>query len=228
MVVVRDKLWIWGHEAGSHGYEEWSLPEPSRITQVEGAFYMGIPNIIQVRYGGKPAPPYHQYAIPFRALKNVVWSIVGAGGVTDNSELDAVLKLTETLPNFSGVMMDDFFHHNKEGEPAVLTLQQLESIKKTLTSSGRDLDLWVVLYKTQLEMRVQEHLKICDKVTFWTWESVELKDLEENFSKVEELAPSCGKILGCYMWDYGPKKPVPIDRMEMQCEIGLKWLKERR
>ena len=30
------------------------------------------------------------------------------------------------------------------------------------------------------------------------------------------------------MWDYGQKKPMPVHRMQQQCEIGLRWLKEAR
>jgi hypothetical protein len=30
------------------------------------------------------------------------------------------------------------------------------------------------------------------------------------------------------MWDYGTQKPMPIERMKQQCELGLKWLKEGR
>ena len=38
---IKDKLWIWGHEAGSHngGY---GIPKPSRMTPVEGAFYLAV------------------------------------------------------------------------------------------------------------------------------------------------------------------------------------------
>jgi hypothetical protein len=30
------------------------------------------------------------------------------------------------------------------------------------------------------------------------------------------------------MWDYGNKKPMPLDLMKHQCEIGLRWLEEGR
>ena len=42
------------------------------------------------------------------------------------------------------------------------------------------------------------------------------------------MAPALPKVLGCYMWDYGQKGPMPVDLMEMQCELGLKWLHEGR
>lgn len=229
MELVRDRFWIWGHEAGSHGMTEWGVPEPSRITPVEGAHYMGIPNIIMVRYGNKPAPPYKQYTVPFKSLKNVVWSIVGAGGTTQAEDRDKVLEIPQYLPNMTGVMMDDFFHDKgDENTIGALSIADLEKMQKRLKSMKPKLDLWVVLYEKQLSLSIKKHLELCDVVSYWTWTGRILKDLPDRFEKVEELAPKSKKVLGCYMYDYEPKKPMQIDWMEMQCELGLKWLKQGR
>ena len=75
VVTVRDRFWIWGHEAGSHdhgGGLQWS----SRMTPAEGAYYLGVPNLIMVRYRDRsgtplPLPPYDQYALAFRPLRRV-------------------------------------------------------------------------------------------------------------------------------------------------------------
>jgi len=45
---------------------------------------------------------------------------------------------------------------------------------------------------------------------------------------MEALAGSCGKVLGCYMWDYGDSRPMPVQLMRQQCELGLRWLREGR
>jgi hypothetical protein len=196
---------------------------------VEAAGYMGIPNVIMVRYRGKPSPPFGQFAVPFKALKKVVWSIVGAGGRTAEEERAAVFDLALSLPNMTGVIMDDFFRHPKLGEPvAVLSIEELQKIRQQLTLWGRTLDLWVVLYVHNLEQPVQQHLALCNKLTFWSWKASELDNLERNFELAAALAPRCGKVLGCYMWDYGQGLPMPLDRMEMQCETGLRWLREGR
>jgi len=222
---VRDKFWIWGHEAGSHN-TGWELPKPSRMTPAEGAFYLGVPNIILVRYDGKPTPPFEQYALALSPLKRVVWSIVGAGGQTQSQEVSLVRNLAARFPNFCGVMMDDFFRGGEE--IAVHTVDELKNIQKNLTVADRKLDLWVVLYDHQLSYPVGDHLAQCDVVTFWTWHSEMLNALEENFERVERLAPSCRKVLGCYMWDYGNRKPMPISLMECQCQLGLQWLRDGR
>jgi hypothetical protein len=72
--------------------------------------------------------------------------------------------------------------------------------------------------------------------------SEELKDLEKNLALLESVKPkNCRIALGIYLWDYtgiDPAKkddatykmgkPVPLDLMEHQCGLGLKWLKEGR
>ena len=108
MDTVRDRLWIWGHPAGSHN-KGWGLPRPSRMTPLEGACYLGVPNLVMVRYEDKPDMPFDQYAIPFRDLKQVYWSVVGSSGRTSEEERGHVLELAERFPNIVGLFMDDFF-----------------------------------------------------------------------------------------------------------------------
>ena len=50
MPTVRDKLWIWGHLAGSHN-GQWGLDKvgDSRMTPTEAAFYLDIPNATMIR-----------------------------------------------------------------------------------------------------------------------------------------------------------------------------------
>jgi hypothetical protein len=86
----------------------------------------------------------------------------------------------------------------------------------------------VVVYAHQLGWPVREHLAECDVVTFWTWEAKDLVDLERSFSRLEKLAPAPRKMLGCYMWDYGAQKPMPLQSLQRQCETGLKWLEQGR
>jgi hypothetical protein len=228
--TVRDKLWLWGHDAGAHN-ESWGLPKPSRITPVEASFYLGIPNVIMVRYLGRPPLPFDQYAVPFRSLKQVVWSVVGAKGHTDESEREHILDLGARHPNITGLIMDDFFagvERTDEREVAALSLEELRQLRGQLNIAGRQLNLWAVLYESQFEKPIGNYLDLLDKLSFWTWDSGELKNLRSNLEKLEGLASKCDKVLGCYMWDYGQKKPMPLELMQHQCKLGLEWLNSKR
>ena len=119
--------------------------------------------------------------------------------------------------------MDDFFKDPEAEQVAVFTADQLRRIKELLGHSP----LWVTLYTEELNhsKRIDEHVQLMDKITLWTWKASDLVHLEENFEKLEKLAPAASKVMGCYLWDYGEKKSIPVSLMERQCELGLKWLK---
>ena len=232
-VKIRDKLWLWGHEAGSHdgaaGYEG-----TSRITPAEAAYYLDLPNLIMVRYRDRsgtpqPQPPYDQYALALRPLRRVVWSFVNEGGVTEDDEVAHVLELAGKFRNVTGAMMDDFFiDRDPQRRLAVHTPGQLRDIRERLTVAGRRLDLWAVLYTHQLGRPLRDHLAACDVVSLWTWHGRDLQHLERNLGRAEALHPGARLVLGCYLWDYGDKRPLPVESMERQCRAGLRWLQEGR
>ena len=227
-ITAKDAFWLWGHEAGSHN-SQYGLQGCSRMTPAEAAYYLGIPNMIMVRYHGQPEPPFHQHALALSPLARVVWSIVGAGGTTQTEEVNLILDLAARFPNVCAAIMDDFFNVEREdGSLGTFTPDELAAIGGQLGADERRLDLWVVLYEHQLDLPVSAHLEQCDVVTYWTWWSERLADLEENFERAERLAPTCRRVLGCYMWDYGNGKPMPVDLMEHQCRLGLEWLRQGR
>ncbi|MFH0796358.1 MAG: hypothetical protein V2A65_04790 [Candidatus Omnitrophota bacterium] len=228
MTEVKDKMWIWGHEAGSHNNQS-NIQGLSWMTPVEGASYLGVPNVVMVRYGNRPAPPYDKDVKALSPLKRVVWSIVGAGGSHDkDDEISLICSLANRYPNICGVIMDDFFGGGEK--EAALTPQDLAETQENLTVGNRKLDLWVVLYDNQLRLPSDAYLKECDIITFWTWKASNLNNLEQNFTEAEKIARRCNcrLVLGCYMYNYGEGTEMPVSMMEKQCQSGLKWLKEGR
>jgi hypothetical protein len=228
---VRDHLWLWGHQEGSHN-GAYGLPGDSRMTPAEAAFYLGIPNMMMVCYGGQPEPPFEQYAKSLQPLKRLIWSVVGDESSKRNdeeSDLEAVLSLAKNQDNVVGGILDDFFFNEpKSGELSRYDLPELLRFRENLHSAPRPLDLWVVLYNQLLELPVEEHLAACDGVTFWTWTADQLANLEQNFSRAENLIGNKRKMLGCYLWDFGRDKEMPLELMQRQCETGLRWLHEGR
>ncbi len=223
--TVRDKLWIFTVYAGGDD-KVWGLPKPSRMTPAEAAFYLGVPNLLFIRADGNPPLElFEQWAIPFRPLKRVLWSLVGSGGLSAGEERAKALELARRFPNIVGFIMDDFFREDGSG---TLSPQQLKELRGQLVIDSRKRDLYVVLYTHQLGLPVHKHLEHCDKITLWTWNSKDLKDLPANFERLERLAPKHGKLLGCYLWDYGAKAPMPLERMKRQCDQALRWLQQGR
>lgn len=222
--TVRDRFWIFTCHAGADN-DHWGLPGKSRMTPAEGALYLGVPNLLLIRSNGIPAVPFDQYAIPLRPLKRVVWSLVGSGGKTGDEEREAALALPRRFPNITGFIMDDFFHHDGSG---ALAPEELDQLRKRLVIDGRRRDLYVVVYTHMMHLPLAKHLRYCDKITLWTWRSDDLKDLKRNFERLEKMAPKHGKLLGCYMWDFGAKRPMPLERMKRQCALGLEWLRQKR
>jgi len=221
---LRARFGSWTPAAGADQRDN-GLPRTSRMTPVEGAVYLNVPNLLFVRYGDNPPMPFDQYAIAFRPFKRVVWSLVGASGQSSDEERRHVLELAGRFPNIVGFIMDDYFRPDGTGSLAV---EQLKELRKRLVIGGKKRDLFVVLYQHQLELPVQAHLEFCDKITFWTWQAKDLRSLETSFDRLETLAPTHGKLLGCYLWDFGTGKPMPLDLMKKQCDLGRRWLEQGR
>ena len=255
--TVRDHLWIFTVPAGLNNdhLEKGDCRGGSRMTPAEGAFYLDIPNLLLIRASNLPTLPgkqqgraktsFEQYAISFQPLDRVVWSVVGSSGKGGMNELPYVLSLAKKFPNISGIYLDDFIIDAKKqadgrivGRPA-LTRSEVESARKKLKSLGRPMDIWVTLYSHELlpkhagyrgcDPPLADFLDLFDVLTLWTWNSKELPQLEESLEALEAVAPKGRRIaLGMYLWDFHNSGPVPVELMQHQCELGLKWLKEKR
>src|SRR5262249_6918087 len=183
-----------------------------------------------VRYKGRPPLPLDQYAVTLRTLRQAVWSVGGAHGQTDVAERNHVLDLAAGNPNVTGIMVDDFFV-DKPGPgdgPALLPLHRFRARRDQLAAGRGRLDLWAVIYEHQLDPKLAPFLELLDMVSFWAWDATKVPGMKDSLGRLESMAPACRKVLGCYMWDYGSKKPMPLDLLEGQCEVGLELLRQGR
>ena len=229
--TVRDRLWIFACAANSD-YPH--IGRRSVMTPAEGAFYLGVPNIIMVQSSvseapfGRLEPPLAQYAVALRPLRRVVWSVVGSGGFHAPAETREVLELAKTMPNFAGIMLDDFFTGQREGKRAQLTVEELAEIRRQLKQISDKLEIFVTLYVRQLDLPLRDYLDLVDVITMWTGRPADLAQLESNLERVEAAVPRAKKMLGCYVVDYGQKQGIPVSWMKLQCETGLRWLRAKR
>jgi hypothetical protein len=65
-------------------------------------------------------------------------------------------------------------------------------------------------------------------VSLWAWDVEKVRNISESLGQLEALAPCCGKVLGCYMWDYGRKSPMPQGVLKDLYGRGLDWLQQGR
>jgi hypothetical protein len=232
---VRDKLWIWGHPPGSHN-GRFGIQGTSRMTPAEGAFYLNVPNLVLAEFPDPKEPCrslpepalYDQYAISFRPLRQVVWSIVGAGGVIPNG-LHLAQQLAQKFPNIVGMMLDDFFRKTMDGgEVGLFTPGEVSFIHDRPEVNGRKLELWITLQYTDLQYDLSDYLTRVDVVTYWTINAKDLENLEDGFAQAERIAPRARKLLGCYFWDFGGHSPIPMRLFQKQCKLGLEWLRSKR
>ncbi len=221
MNTLRDRFWLWGQTPGSHHrHDTFRLPGVNRMGPAEGARHFGIPNCCRVAMYESPMPPFDRDAAELRDLRRVVWSIVGAGGVTRNDDgwgdLDEVVRQAGMHANVSGGILDDFLTPKRR---ALFPPERLREMRARLREgAGRPLDLWVVCYEHELGEPIAAHLAECDVITFWTWQAENLRRLDENLERVAALTPGKRRLAGCYFWDYGGRRPLTPDLMEHQCD----------
>lgn len=229
MTVLRDKLWLWGQSPDAH-YEHdniYKLPGHSRMTAMEGAIYFDIPNMCRVRMMGHPMPPYDQESIALDSCKEVVWSLLGAGGepVTEWGDVEEVIRQAKLFPNITGGVFDDFFLPHRI---AHYTPEKLHEIKERMCQeSGRHLDMWVVCYEDKLDSieNIADYLNVFDVITFWTWKGSALERAGENIDRIRRMVPGKRVMAGCYMWNYGERCPLTLEQMKQQTDLYMDYLK---
>jgi len=168
-------------------------------------------------------------------LKQVVWSAVGAGGLSqhndDKSDLEEVLRQAAFYPNITGAVLDDFFKSvegfKTSGSVARHSVQSIRSMRDRLHGfPQRKLDLWMVWYSYQLDYDVADYISLCDVVTLWTWKGSDLRLLDENMKKFVKKTGRKRRLAGCYLWNYGERKALDMSGMKYQLDRYYQYIKE--
>ncbi len=226
---IQDTFYLWGQSVNSHygyGFGE------SKMTHLEGCRFFGIDRCCRVAMRGNPAPPFDAESQAMADLKEVVWSIVGAGGMENHNngkgDLDEVIRQAKLYPNITGGVLDDFFvteeRRNAFNPDIIRQMKQ-----KMCDEAGRNLDLWVVVYENNLELPIKEHLAACDTVSFWTWKGTEnLPDMEKNFETFCNMTPGKRHMNGIYLYDYGGRQELSLELMKHQCKLFEKMIMDGR
>ena len=226
MKLLKDCFYLWGQTPMSHhAGNNYKLPGINRMDTAEGCDFFGIDRTFRVAMATGPVPPFDMESQKLKHLKEVVWAAIGSGSVLRNNEglgdLPEVLRQAEIFPNISGAILDDFFNSVEgfklNGKIARHPVENVEKMRDLLHGFPlRKLDLWLVFYPYQLDFAISDYLGLFDKVTLWTWNGCDLADWRRNFEKTRKMLPDTPLYAGCYMWDYGDRKPLPLSAMKRQ------------
>lgn len=229
MARLGDNIWLWGQNPGSHHHSGvYKLPGVNTMSPAQGCEFFGIRNCCRVAMQTGPEPPFDDESRQLAHLHQVVWSVLGAGGVQRNEDcfgdLDEIIRQAKMFPNISGAVLDDFLSERRR---SLFPPEKIEVIRSLLNQgAGRPMDLWIVYYERELEAPAQAYLDICDVITFWTWYGYNIVNLDENLARVIAATPGKRRLAGCYMWDYGCAQPLPAELMAKQLEIYRKLMHE--
>ena len=241
MAKAIDKYWLFGVRA----HQDDTLLDAlgrgggkrrcgSRITPAEGAFMLGVPNMIMVTGdNAEPVPFTHdayQYCESFRPLKRVMWSSCGSSGWRNGNEEAFICDISHKYDNICGAYLDDFFTRfgSKPQEHTDELLACIQEIRGKLSDAARPMPVYVTAYMHNIQNVAQSVLDLLDGLVFWTWQSKELPLLPERFQQAEKACPNHKKLLGIYMYDFTTREAVDMELMKFQCEYGLEMLKAGR
>ena len=237
METFRDKLWLMGEDPDGHYSDDgetglpnqYNLPGHSRMTAIEGLFYLDIPNMCRVRIKGTPMPPYDQHTEAMRPCREVTWSILGAGNSTfdDWVDVDEVIKQANKFENVTGGFYDDFFGKNRR---TVYPPERLREIRQRCDERviGKKLNMWVTLYEYNLEQipDIKPWLDEFDYITLWVWYGKNLEKMESYYEQVFEMCPDKKVVAGMFMYNYGERCPMSVSQMKRQGDYFLSLMRE--
>ena len=224
METIRDRLWIWGHPAGSHN--GWGGKGISVMSPCEGAHYIGARNVFMVSFGGNLQPPFDRYSKCMESMREVKFSIIGDSSSPAKGDsmgdLDEVIGQINRYKNVTGGIMDDCFGPERL---KVYTKEKLFEMNRRLKEgAGADADMWCVLYEHQLENDLGGRTDAFDGITFWTWEERNLVNFEKNYEKLKKAAAGKRIMLGVYLYDYPNGHEMKAENVIMQLEKYSKLL----
>lgn len=228
---IKKDFWLWGQVPNSHHEEAnnlYNLPGVNKMTPAEGLAFFGIENACMIVMENKPKPPFDSCADDLKNAKKVAWSILGSGGSDRNNnggnDIEDVLKIAETHENIIAGVADDFMRPERM---AVYTPEIIASYKERLHNGAkRKLDFWTVIYTHEIEENAKPYLDVFDVISMWTWCAKDIVNLDENYKKLKKYTKEKPIMAGCYMWDYGEHKPMPMDLMKKQLDVYYNWYEQ--
>ena len=204
---LRDNFWLWGHPEGVYN-NKFGNEQPSRMTPMEACLYLGVRNTFMVPVGQNVST--RQYNKSFTTLRQVGWECFDAASNPD--VVDSLIEDAKDFENIGCVVLDDF-----------VRLSSKFDLEETVAN------LWKVLYTCEFGLtpeedeRVRRFIEPFDGVIMWTWTESSVPKIPEKYEIFKAMTPNQRRMFGCYLWNFGEKKPATGDAVQWQ----LDWYKEK-
>jgi hypothetical protein len=116
-------------------------------------------------------------------------------------------------------------------------LQDLAQIQERFHNNGiRYLDTWMVLYTHEFALDPEDpaskpydeeafpaYVEPFDGIIMWTWSEKDVNLIPEKFEAFKKLTEGKRRMVGCYLWNFGQKKPATGEAVKWQ----LDWWYEK-
>lgn len=204
MEKLRDRFWIWGHPTNSL-YGCFGLNKPSAMSPVDGMQYLGATNLFYVPMG-RPTDREKESAA-MACAKESGWSIEMAAA--NPQHVSEIAALAKRYPNLKRGIFDDFLNDdNPSNNYLHYTPALLAGFRQELNAAG--VSMWMVLYTKQLSMAqaLTPYLETFDGISLWFWNEEDIAHFDRHLADFIALTPGKQRLLGCYLYDFGGKKPV--------------------
>ena len=221
---LREHFWIWGHPTNSL-YKHFGIEKESDMPPVDGTTYLGATNTFLVPMD-LPCDRHHESELA-KNVPNVGWSINYAWQHPEH--VTEVCNLAKDFPNISRGIFDDFFSPgNPQNNYTNYTPEMIAAYREELHAAG--LKLWVVLYTENLRdcdpEIIKRFLKEFDGVSLWFWNEKEvLEDYDKYIAQYLSLTEGKGRLVGCYLYDFGAEAPATGKAVVFQLERACDMIK---
>jgi len=158
--------------------------------------------------------------VQLRYDEQTIWN--GDRRPLDEARIVRALSLTHH--NIGGAFFDDTLSSVKPKRGAV-SPEDYASINAELKKGNAPLKLWARVHSEQLYAEDWAGFKPhMDVINLWVQNSKDLTNLDRYVDRCRQVFPGKPLVLGCYLWNYPTKSPMPLDLLRLQWERVLNYV----
>ena len=231
MITIRDRIWLYCAVPDAYNTARYALPGVNTVKPWDACRSLDLKKaVMDVTLRG-PEYPFDPISEKLSFLDELVWTVIPSGGVRRNEngffDTEEVIRQIRRFPNVGGVFCDDFQLRRRKLCPPE-KLAEMGRLMKA--AADRPLDQWLVVYNYDLfadntDYPIWNWTNNVDVLSFWTWQSFQLKVLPEHIDYVHRRCPDKKLNLGLYLWDFSLGKPLTDEWMQIQLDTTLDGLR---